>query len=71
MIMEGYTQKWIAHFLQDLKILQHRFLFKPWIFRQYKLFHDESPYQIETRPLICYANQWTGFYIIGTSVRNS
>ena len=46
-------------------------LFKPWIFRQYKLFQDESPYQIETRPLICNANQWTGFYIIGTTVRNS
>ena len=22
---------------------------------------------IETTPLICYVNQWTGFYMIGTS----
>ena len=22
-----------------------------------------------TSPLICYANQWTGFYMIGTSVK--
>ena len=27
-----------------------------------------SPYHIETSPLICSANQWTGFYMIGTSV---
>ena len=25
-------------------------------------------YQVETNPLICSANQWTGFYMIGTSV---
>ena len=32
------------------------------------LFHEGGPYHIETSPLICRANQWTGFYIIGTSV---
>ena len=31
-------------------------------------FHDESLYHIETSPLICTRNQWTGFYMIGTSV---
>ena len=31
-------------------------------------FHDGGPYHIENSPLICYANQWTGFYMIGTSV---
>ena len=31
-------------------------------------FHDGGPYHIETRPLICSANQWTGFYMIGTFV---
>ena len=31
-------------------------------------FHDESPYHIETSPLICFVNKWTGFYMIGTSV---
>ena len=29
---------------------------------------DESPYQIKTCPLICTPNQWTSFYMIGTSV---
>ena len=23
---------------------------------------------METNPLICYANQWTGFYMVGTFV---
>ena len=27
-----------------------------------------GPYHIETSPLICSANQWAGFYMIGTSV---
>ena len=33
-----------------------------------KLFQDGGPYLIETIALICSANQWTGFYMIGTSV---
>ena len=33
-----------------------------------QLFHDGGPYHKETRPLICIANQWIGFYIIRTSV---
>ena len=33
-----------------------------------KLFHNGCPYHIETSPLIYRANQWTGFYMIGTSV---
>ena len=32
------------------------------------LFHDGGHYHIETSPLICRANQWTGFYIITASV---
>ena len=32
------------------------------------LLHDEGSYHIETSPLIYRANQWTGFYMIGTSV---
>ena len=35
---------------------------------QYQLFHDGVPYHIETSPLIYSVNQWTGFYIIRTSV---
>ena len=30
-------------------------------FMQNELFHDGGPYHIETSPLICSANQWTGF----------
>ena len=33
-----------------------------------KLFHDGVHYHIETSPLFCGANQWTGFYTITTSV---
>ena len=31
-------------------------------------FHTVGPYQIETSPLICTANQWTGLNVTGTSV---
>ena len=31
-------------------------------------FHDGGRYHIETSPLICSANQWTGFYMISASV---
>ena len=34
----------------------------------YYLFHDGGSYHIETSPLNCIANQWTGFYMVGTSV---
>ena len=30
--------------------------------------HDGGRYHIETSPLICSANQWTGFYMITASV---
>ena len=30
--------------------------------------HEGGPYHIETSPLICSANQWTGVYMIGTSL---
>ena len=33
-----------------------------------KLFHDGGRYHIETGPLTCSANQWTGFYMITASV---
>ena len=33
-----------------------------------QLFHDGGPYHIETSPLICSANQWTGFCMKGTSI---
>ena len=33
-----------------------------------QFFHDGSFYHIKTSPLICSSNQWTGFYMTGTSV---
>ena len=33
-----------------------------------ELFHDGGRYHIETSPLICGANQWTGFYMITASI---
>ena len=31
--------------------------------------HDGGPYHIETNPLVCFVNQWTGFYIIKKRLR--
>ena len=36
--------------------------------KRLKFFHDGGSYHIETNPFICSANQWAGFYMIGTSV---
>ena len=33
-----------------------------------ELFHDGVRYHLEISPLICRANQWTGFYMITASV---
>ena len=33
-----------------------------------ELFHDGGRYHIETSPLMCSANQWTGFYMITAPV---
>ena len=30
--------------------------------------HDGGTYHVETSPLICSANQWTVFYMIGSSI---
>ena len=37
-------------------------------FTRVQLFHDGVPYHIETSPLICSGNHWTGFYMIGISI---
>ena len=34
------------------------------IFGSFWSFHDGGRYHVETSPLICRANQWTGFYMI-------
>ena len=33
-------------------------------------FHDRGLNHKETSPLICSANEWTGFYVIGTPTMN-
>ena len=33
------------------------------------IFHDGSSYHVETSPLICSVNQWTGFYMIGNLIK--
>ena len=38
------------------------------LYNNSSLFHDRVPYLIETSPLICSANQWTDFYMVGNSV---
>ena len=42
--------------------------FNVYFFSCFELFHDGGPYHLETSPLICRGNQWTGFYMIGTPV---
>ena len=39
------------------------------LYTVFKLFDNGGPYHIDTSPLICSANQWTGFYMIRTSVK--
>ena len=36
--------------------------------REVELFHDGGSNDTETSLLICSANQWTGFYMIGASI---
>ena len=49
------------------RTLQHRYLTGFWICVA-SFFHDGRHYHIETAALICKSNQWTGFYIIETSL---
>ena len=37
-------------------------------YKLHNLFHGGGSYHIESSSLICYASQWTGFNMIGTSV---
>ena len=39
-----------------------------WLLGMAGLTRDGGPYHRETSPLICSANQWNGFYKIGSSV---
>ena len=35
---------------------------------EHLIFHEGGSYHIEASPLICRANQWTGFYMLETFV---
>ena len=39
-----------------------------WVYNSVLTFHEGGRYHIETSPLICGENQWTGFYMITASV---
>ena len=54
------------HFIctHNLTICTHRVV----NLNKYLLFHDGGLYHLETCPLICYKNHWTGLYLTGTSV---
>ena len=58
--------------LQIFLVFKNQFLiYKSWernLSIVFWLFHDGCTCYIETSPLICTANQWTGFYMIETSV---
>ena len=56
MVIDLFSSKKIKH-LQRLGCV-----------KMIELFHDGGHCHIETNPLICRANQWTGFCMIGTSV---
>ena len=57
--------KWIASCI--LKSILHNIL-KGSVNVYIYSFHVGGPYHIETSPVICRANKWTSFYLIGTSV---
>ena len=62
---------WSVHFdFCQIVSWTFKYLFRVsyWYFLWFRLFYDGGSYHIETRPLICSANKWTGFYKKGTSV---
>ena len=55
--MSVFQETLIAYSVDDL------------LYLSFCLFHqDGGRYDIETSPLVCSANQWTGFYMITASV---
>ena len=57
-----------CHSLQVAMIYPRIVIFSTNQFWPYFVLHEEGPYHTETSPLFCSANQWTGFYLIGTFV---
>ena len=60
----------LRHTLENLAKNAAKFLkcIRPLWDIMHQLVHDGGPYHIETSPLVCRANQRTGFYTIWISV---
>ena len=55
-------------FSEHLQTTQDKYFFFSRKVLQFNTFHDGGRYHIETSPLICRTNQWTGFYMISASL---
>ena len=66
--LQTYHTTWMVSYL-TVRLFTWRKVFKK---GPSKIFRTQwrRSYHIETNPLICYANQWTGLYMIGTTVMN-
>ena len=62
MALDGWRKLEIS-FPHNVKVKTHGFL-------EFGFCYDGGSYHIETSPLICSSNQWTCFYIIGTTKRH-
>ena len=65
----GFLRKQIATKTFHRKKLPFCCLAGVRISRVFQLPHDGSPYHIETNLLICTPDEWTRFYIMGSSVK--
>ena len=63
--MEVTREQSTPNFLKNRHFLPHD---TQSFFTLHLTLHDEGPYHIKTSPLICRANQWAGFYMVGASV---
>ena len=60
-----------SHILKRVNESQPIYAYKRYAYKKkkvYEPFHDVGLYHIEASPMICSANQWTGFYMIETSI---
>ena len=54
--------------MNTTRLLKYIWSFFNTMHERVNFFNEGEPYYPETSPLICSANQWTGFYMIGTFV---
>ena len=67
MLMSIFYRNLLVHYLIYSFVNENEFDIRK-ISNPRQSFQDGGRYHIETSPLICRANQWTGFYIITASV---